>query len=132
MEAAPADKPADAPDASGDATAGTGDSSAAPEPDAAEAAEGPAEGNGHDASTVAEGEAGPEPVNGDGGGEDRPADPSAADAIDAMNRVPTADGGPRVIVQTVGPVNGRETLPPSDTGTGDDPLDIPEFLRRVH
>ena len=131
-QAPPADKPAAAPDASGDATAGTGDSSAAPQPDDAEAAEGPAEDNGHDASTGAEGEAGPEPLNGDGGGEDRPADPSAADAIDAMNRVPTADGGPRVIVQTVGPVNDHETLPPADTGAGDDPLDIPEFLRRVH
>ncbi len=118
------DKPAAAPDASGDATAGAGDSSAAPRPDAAEAAEGPAEGNGHDASTVAEGEAGPEPVNGEGGGEDRPAEPSAADAIDAMNRVPTADGGPRVIVQTVGPVNGQ--------ALDEDPLEIPEFLRRVH
>ena len=123
-QAPPADQPETAPDASGDATAGTGQSSAAPQPDAAEAAEGPAEGNGHDASTVAEGEAGPEPVNGEGGGEDRPADPSAADAIDAMNRVPTADGGPRVIVQTVGPLNGQ--VP------DEDPLEIPEFLRRVH
>ena len=126
-QAPPADRPAPAPDASGDATAGTGDSSAAPQPDAAEtaeAAEGPAEGNGHDASTVAEGEAGPEPVNGEGGGEDRPADPSAADAIDAMNQVPTADGGPRVIVQTVGPVNGQ--------APDEDPPEIPEFLRRVH
>ena len=41
-----------------------------------------------------------------------------------MNAVPTADGGPRVIVQTVGPVNGHEA--------GADPLEIPEFLRRVH
>ena len=123
-EAAPAGKPADAPDASGDATAGTGDSSAAPEPDAAEAPEGPAEGNDRDASTVAEGEAGPEPVNGGDGGEDSPADPPAADAIDAMNQVPTADGGPRVIVQTVGPANGQ--------APGEDPLEIPEFLRRVH
>ena len=75
-------------------------------------------------STGAEGEGGPEPVNGGGEGEDGPADPSVADAIDAMNAIPTADGGPRVIVQTVGPVNGREA--------GDDPLEIPEFLRRVH
>ena len=121
---APADRPAETPDASGDATAGTADASAAPEPDAAEANEGPAKGNGHDASTVAEGEGGAEPVNGEGGGEDHPADPSVADAIDAMNAVPTADGGPRVIVQTVGPANGQ--APDSD------PLDIPEFLRRVH
>ena len=124
MEAAPAGKPADAPDASADATAGTGDSSAAPEPDASEAAEGPASGNGHAASTGAEGEAGPEPVNEGGEGQDSPADPPVADAIDAMNAVPTADGGPRVIVQTVGPVNDR--------APGENPLDIPEFLRRVH
>ena len=119
-QAAPAAKPAQTPDASGDATAGTAD----PEADGARAPQGSAEGNGHDASTVAEGEGGPEPVNGEGGGEDGPADPSLADAIDAMNAVPTADGGPRVIVQTVGPVNGE--APDSD------PLDIPEFLRRVH
>ena len=124
MQAAPADKPAETPDASGNATTGTGDSSATPEPDGAKAPEDPAKGNGHDASTVAEGEPGPEPVNGEGRGEDRPADPSVADAIDAMNAVPTADGGPRVIVQTVGPVNGQ--APDSD------PLDIPEFLRRIH
>ena len=41
-----------------------------------------------------------------------------------MNAVPTADGGPRVIVQHVGPVNGQ--------APGEDPLEIPEFLRRVH
>ena len=123
-KAAPADKPAETPDASGDATAGTADASAAPEADAAEAPEGPAKGNGHDASTVAEGEGGAEPVKGEGGGEDSPADPSVADAIDAMKAIPTADGGPRVIVQTVGPVNGQ--------APGEDPLEIPEFLRRVH
>ena len=123
-KAAPADNRAETPDASGDATAGTADASAAPESDTARTPEGPAKSNGHDASTVPEGEGGAEPVNGEGGGEDRPADPSIADAIDAMNAVPTADGGPRVIVQTVGPVNGQ--APDSD------PLDIPEFLRRVH
>ena len=160
-QAAPAEKPADAPDASGDAKAGpadkphdtpvaesietpapgtgpeqdaaalpnatsdrTGEAAPAAEPGSGETAEGPAKGNGRDASTVAEGEAGPETVTGGGGGEDSPADPSVADAIDAMNAVPTADGGPRVIVQTVGPVNGHEP--------GDDPLEIPEFLRRVH
>ena len=117
-------KPAETPDASGDATAGTVDSPADPEAEGVTAPEGPAKGNGHDASTAAEGEAGPETVNGEGGDEDGPADPSVADAIDAMNAVPTADGGPRVVVQTVGPVNGE--APDSD------PLDIPEFLRRVH
>ena len=157
-EAAPADKPADTPDASGDAdpapadkprktsvvesiespavaeqraaalaaaaSDGAGEAAPAVEADGGEALEGPADGNGHDVSTGAEGEGGPEPVNGGGEGEDGPADPSVADAIDAMNAVPTADGGPRVIVQTVAPVNGHEA--------GADPLEIPEFLRRVH
>ena len=158
VEAAPVDRPADTPDASGDANPapadkprktsvvesiespavadrraaalaaaasdGTGEAAAPVEPEGGEATEGPANGHGHDVSTVAEGEAGPETVNGGAGGEDGPADPSVADAIDAMNAVSTADGGPRVIVQTVGPVNGREA--------GADPLEIPEFLRRVH
>ena len=83
-----------------------------------------ANGNGHAGPAHAEAESGPEPVNGRGEGEDRPADPSLADAIDAMNAVPTADGGPRVIVQQVAPVNGREASA--------DALEIPEFLRRVH
>ena len=61
-QAAPAAKPAQTPDASGDATAGTAD----PEADGARAPQGSAEGNGHEASTVAEGEGGPEPVNGEG------------------------------------------------------------------
>ena len=111
---------------------GTGKSAAAPEPGGGEAPEGPANGNGHDVSTGAEGEVGPETVNGGGEGEDGPADPLVADAIDAMNAVPTADGGPRVIVQTVAPVNGHESLPRTGSGAGADPLEIPEFLRRVH
>ena len=83
-----------------------------------------ADGNGHAAANAAEVEAGAEPVNGEGEGEDRRAEPSVADAIDAMNAVPTADGGPRVVVRHVGPVNGQ--APDAD------PLEIPEFLRRVH
>ena len=106
------------------ASDGAGDSASVPEPASGEAPEDPADGNGHDVSTGAEGEGGPETVNGGDGGEDSPADPSLTDAIDAMNAVPTADGGPRVIVQQVGPINGHEA--------GGDPLDIPEFLRRVH
>ena len=106
------------------ASNGNGASAAAPEPGDAEAPDGPAGGNGHAAPVHPEGEAGPEPANAGGGGEDRPAEPTVSDAIDAMNAVPTADGGPRVVVQAVGPVNGAET--------GDEALDIPEFLRRVH
>ena len=99
----------------GEAPSGTGEGHA-PEANAV--------GNGHQAAAVAEAEASPEPVNGEAGGEDRPADPSLADTIDAMNAVPTADGGPRVIVQHAGPANGQ--------APGEDPLEIPEFLRRVH
>ena len=68
------------------------------------------------------------------------------EAIDAMNAVPTADGGPRVIVCTVG-ADGEETgedapdaeppMPPApgnghDTvgSAGGDALEIPAFLRR--
>ena len=63
-----------------------------------------------------------------------------------MNAVPVADGGPRVIVNTVG-IDGEEedaaspdtepSAPPvsgngHDTASvsGDDALDIPAFLRR--
>ena len=94
------------------------------EPGDAATPEGPAGGNGHGAPVHTEGEAGPAPVNGEDGSEEAPADPAVAEAIDAMNAVPTADGGPRDVVQHVGPVNGHEPA--------DDPLDIPEFLRRVH
>ena len=60
-----------------------------------------------------------------------------------MNQVPTADGGPRVIINTVGfesepatEVTAEGDTPPpppangADTATGADALDIPAFLRR--
>ena len=89
-----------------------------------------ADGNGHDTPTASE------PADGDGGsGEqadeanngtagDVPLPAVIAGAVDAMNAVPTEDGGPRVIVQQAGPVNGQDTPP--------DPLEIPAFLRRVN
>ena len=110
--------------AEADARNGDGETVAAPDAgEAAAEADTGANGNGHAAPVQDEAEAGAEPANGEGSEDGQP-EPSAADAIDAMNRVPTADGGPRVIVQTVGPVNGE--------APADDPLDIPEFLRRVH
>ena len=128
-EAAPADRPADTPDASGDANPAPADKPC--KTSVVESIESPAVAEQRAAALAAatsdgtgEGEAGPETVNGGGEGGDGPADPSVADAIDAMNAVLTADGGPRVIVQTVAPVNGHEA--------GADPLEIPEFLRRVH
>ena len=102
-----------------------GNGASAPESGEADAtADTPAAGNGRAVPSQTEGEAGAEPVSGEGAGEDRPAEPSVAGAIDAMNAVPTADGGPRVVVQTVHSVNGE--------AAGDGAPDIPEFLRRVH
>ena len=92
-------------------------------PDAGAEADPGANGNGHVGPAHPEAEAGPEAVSGEGP-EEGESDPCIADAIDAMNAVPTADGGPRVIVRQVGPVNRREAEK--------DPLEIPEFLRRVH
>ena len=72
--------------------------------------------------------------------------PTGHDAIDAMNAVPVAGGGPRVIVNTVGFENGDDgdaspdAQPPAppvpgnghDTAgvSGGDGLEIPAFLRR--
>ena len=63
---------------------------------------------------------------------------------DAMNRVPTADGGPRVIISTVGfdsndqddstpPVTPpAKTLPDNGHDVSADPLEVPAFLRRSY
>ena len=74
--------------------------------------------------------------------------PTGHDAIDAMNAVPVAGGGPRVIVSTVGFENGNdgngdapaEDVPPAPPVPGNgqdtasvsagDGLEIPAFLRR--
>ena len=85
-----------------------------------------------------------EPSNGAADGET--VAPTGHEAIDAMNAVPVAGGGPRVIVNTVGFENGgdgdgdtsAEDAPPvppvpgngHDTASGD-ALDIPAFLRRT-
>ena len=62
--------------------------------------------------------------------------------VDSMNQVPTADGGPRVIINTVGFEGNDEddsspaTTPPTETfpenghDVSADPLDVPAFLRR--
>ena len=111
----------------------------------AEAAEPPADGvhasadakadpvpgaNGHGAPVHGEAEAGAERADGDGAPEEVAAEPGIAGAIDAMNRVPTADGGPFGVERTVGLVNGSGDPPPA--GTGDDMPEVPAFLRRVH
>ena len=55
----------------------------------------------------------------DTAGGDAQAPTELARAVDALNAVPTADGGPRVIVQGIGSANGQ----------GGEGIDIPEFLR---
>ena len=71
--------------------------------------------------------------------------PTGHEGIDAMNAVPVAGGGPRVIVSTVGFENGddgdadasAEDVPPAPPVPGNghdtagDALDIPAFLRRT-
>ncbi len=71
--------------------------------------------------------------------------PTGHEAIDAVNAVPVAGGGPRVIVSTVGFENGddgdadasAENVPPvppvpgNGHDTAGDALDIPAFLRRT-
>ena len=52
-------------------------------------------------------------------GGDAQAPTELARAVDALNAVPTADGGPRVIVQGIGSANGQ----------GGEGVDLPEFLR---
>ena len=68
--------------------------------------------------------------------------PTGQDAIDAMNAVPVAGGGPRVIVSTVGIGDDDDTeaspetdpsappVPGNGHDAGGDALDIPAFLRR--
>ena len=122
----PATPAADAPD-------GDGEAASTSQPGAVDAtANASANGNGRSAPAHTEGEAGPETVSGGEGSEEGEIEPSIADAVDAMNAVPTADGGPRVIVQQAGPVNGSDSPPRTGSGAGDDALEIPEFLRRVH
>ena len=52
------------------------------------------QGNGRAIPSHAEGEGGPEPVNGEDASEEAPADPTVAGAIDAMDAVPTDDDEP--------------------------------------
>ena len=85
----------------------------------------PESGNGHAGTAPEPDETAAAPIpgaNGDEPGDGQP-EPSIGDAIDAMNALPTADGGPRVIVHGVGAADSHEAPP--------DPMDIPEFLRRV-
>ncbi len=107
-----------APDGNGRATEAAPDT----EPPEGEDSE---TGNGHAGSAPEPEEAAAAPdtgASGDEPGNGQP-EPSVADAVDAINAVPTADGGPRAIVHGAGAANGHDAPP--------DPLEIPEFLRRV-
>ena len=79
-EADAAEPPADAAHASGEAK---------PDPVSGDTgpADAPANGNGHGAPIREEAEAGAAPVNGGGASQEVPAEPSVAEAVDAMNRV---------------------------------------------
>ena len=111
-------------------------------------AEGPS-GNGHDETvepgpeTGANGASDPEgatdAVNGDAEG---PGDPEAGTGeaavpgdlgamIDAVNSIPTADGGPRVIFATTGSASDAGQAPTNGHDPSVDPAEIPEFLRDV-
>ena len=83
-----------------------------------------AKANGRAIPSHAEGEGGPEPVNGEDASEEAPADPTVAGAIDAMDAVPTDDDEPCAAMPPADRVNGHAAV--------DDALEIPEFLRRVH
>ena len=74
--------------------------------------------------------------------ERRTEDLAGQEAIDAMNAVPVAGGGPRVIINTVGLEEdddndaspeadpSAQALPGNGHDTGGDPLEVPAFLRR--
>ena len=74
--------------------------------------------------------------------ERRTEDLAGQEAIDAMNAVPVAGGGPRVIIRTVGLEDhddgdaspeadpSAHALPGNGHDTGGDPLEVPAFLRR--
>ena len=79
----------------------------------------------------------------DAGAAAPPALPAELQAtVDSMNQVPTADGGPRVIISTVEfdrndeddatlpATPPTETLPENGHDVSADPLDVPAFLRR--
>ena len=141
-EAPPADQPSQNA-ASSDET-----QSAGPQESAAEQATVPANGQGPEAQTPDTGDAEQAAPSGPSSGapDGEAIAPTGVEAIDAMNAVPVAGGGPRVIVNTVDFENGADgdaspdAEPPAppvpgnghDTGSvsGGDGLEIPAFLRR--
>ena len=160
-ETPPADRPSQEPAASDAAQSGEQQEAPAeqPEPDAtAQAPEDPASNTGGSdrpaPSDSSNGAAVPETAGSPGTPEATNVAPTCVEPIDAMNAVPVAGGGPRVIVNTVGidgdgdgdaspephpsatpdPGNGHDAVSDSvsDTvaGSDGDAMDIPAFLRR--
>ena len=151
-EAAPADQPSQDAAPSDETQSGARQEAAAEQPDPAGDAEAP------EAQTPVTGDAEQaEPSNGtsvpetsetSGVPDGETIAPTGHDAIDAMNAVPVAGGGPRVIVNTVGFENDNdgngdastEDIPPAPPVPGNghdtagvsagDGLEIPAFLRR--
>ena len=135
-ESAPADtEAADAatdaqPEPTGSVPAGPSTPPAAPEADTSTPAETPEHDSGADSK------ASPQPAD------QLPAD--LRDTVEAMNGVPTADGGPRVIISTVGFDNGAQDdadpdtetavaqVPANaaDTAAAGEATEVPAFLRR--
>ncbi len=161
-EAPPADQPSQDAAASDEAQSGARQEAPAEQPEPAADAEAP-EGHAADAgdaerpapSEASDGTPDPETTGSTGVSGPRVPDattvaPTGVEPVDAMNAVPVAGGGPRVIVNTVGFENGDNgdaspdadpSAPPvsgnghdgvSDTvsDSGGDALDIPAFLRR--
>ena len=52
--------------------------------------------------------------------------------IDAVNSMPTADGGPRIIVATTGGAQDAGHAPTNGQDPSGEASEIPEFLRKVH
>ena len=104
-------------------------------------------GNGHDAATGPEPEAGAngaldsedatDAANGDAHGDPEAGTGEAAvpgdlgAMIDAVNSIPTADGGPRVIFATTGSAKESGQAPTNGHDPSVEPAEIPEFLRDV-
>ena len=151
-EAAPTDQPSRDAAPSDEARSGAQQEAAAEQPDPAAVvkvpeAQTPVTGDAEQAKP-SNGTSVPETSESSGVPDGEAIAPTGHDAIDAMNALPVAGGGPRVIVNTVGFENGgdgsddasTEDVPPAPPVPGNgqdtasvsagDGLEIPAFLRR--
>ena len=156
-EAPPAEQPSQDAAASDDPQTGAGQEAPAEQPEPAADAEATAE-NATDTgdaeppapSKPSDGGSVPETTGSPGAPDAAAVTPTGVEPIDAMNAVPVAGGGPRVIVNTVGidgdgdgdaspdldpsappiPGNGHDAVSGAVPDSGGDALGIPAFLRR--